>query len=150
MIKRLYRVTEELNRQMVDDIKRIQTIRIVECYEIGECCYGTDTYHGHLCKHYIKYIGWNPFHQKINGRYFGREIYKILKKDGITDEHFEQYKEYIRRTEHPTEEEKKEDKERHELEIIEYKEAEQLLYQIEQSSCSTHIERIKQRILKEN
>jgi hypothetical protein len=45
-------------------------------------------------------------HSRLKGRRFGSEIYKILFEDGVSDEHFDTYCEFIRRRENPTEEEK--------------------------------------------
>lgn len=70
--------------------------RIVGKYEISNMCNKT-----YPCKHHIK----NMETGEVQTYVLGDKIYEMLKADGISDPHFNEYKEFIRKRDNPTQEE---------------------------------------------
>ncbi len=71
-------------------------------YEIENMCYET-----YPCQHYVtnKQTGERTMMS-------GNDIFCLLRDNGFNCEHFDEYREYVRRIEHPTEEEMRENERR--------------------------------------
>ena len=76
--------------------------RLIGDYEISDICLLT-----YPCQHYVK--------NTITGessRMMGDKIYTMLKEKGLSDKHFDDYAEYVRKRDNPTPEELAERRER--------------------------------------
>jgi hypothetical protein len=69
--------------------------RTVGKYKISDLCLQS-----YPCQHYVTNTETGK-----SGRLFGDEIYCMLRDDGISDEHFDKYAEFIRKRDNPTPEE---------------------------------------------
>lgn len=67
-------------------------------YKISHMCFLT-----HPCKHYVE----NTYTYEIT-LMCGDEIYYMLKEEGLSNPHFNDYEEYVRKRDNPTIEEKEE------------------------------------------
>ncbi len=132
--------------------------RQVGKYIIGNLCYQT-----HPCQHWVKINDddnnwwgnwWGNTKTTTDSKFknewrmmFGDEIYLMLKKDGKSDKHFNQYKEHIRRRENPTPEEILERQKRMEEVLMEQAAREQKNREdqiiVDKYKASTRIEKLK-------
>ena len=69
----------------------LNSFRIVGKYKIYNLCLQT-----YPCKHYIE------FENGETKLLTGDTIYRLFEKEGLVDDHFEDYKEYVRRQDFPT------------------------------------------------
>jgi hypothetical protein len=74
-------------------------------YEIENTCYET-----YPCKHYV--INKQTGEKRMMS---GDDIFCLLRDNGFNCEHFDEYSEYVRGIEHPTEEEMREDERREKM-----------------------------------
>lgn len=109
-------------------------------YSIGDMCMLT-----YPCQHYVTNSETNE-----TTLMSGDNIYEMLTKEGLSDEHFDVYAEYIRKRDHPTDEELAEkEKQRKRKELIRKKRRE-LIKQNEEnrqlgikSGASSRLARLK-------